>query len=111
MEKLENQVKRRQQESTKLSTRTCLKFLLPEAKNWHNIGVLLGLSESTLEQIECDYPGRCQDCVREMIKSWLKQMEPQPTWKDLAEAVGVVNPSLSKKIVERVSINSELLID
>ena len=69
----------------------------------------MGLSESSLEQIECDYPGRCQDCVREMIKSWLKQVEPQPTWKGLAEAVGVVNPSLSRKIVESVITNDKLV--
>ena len=98
VEVLESKVKSLNQRS-ELCTRTCLKFLLPEAKHWHNIGTLLGISESNLEQIEADYPGRCQDCVREMIKVWLKQVEPRPTWKDLADAVEVINPMLSKKIL------------
>ncbi|MCG8622335.1 MAG: death domain-containing protein, partial [Proteobacteria bacterium] len=70
----------------------------PEAKHWHNIGSLLEISETTLEQIEADYPGDCQQCVREMIKSWLKQVDPPPSWKDLAEAIQIINPYLAKKI-------------
>ena len=101
VEIIERKVRRNQETDTKLSNKSCLKFLLPEAKHWHNIGILLGVSEQTLEQIESDYPSSCTECVREMIKSWLKQVEPKPTWKDLAEAVQVVNPSLSKKILEK----------
>lgn len=99
VELLESKMKSLNQ-PTELCTRTCLKFLLPEAKHWHNIGILLGISESNLEQIEADYPGSCQDCVREMIKVWLKQVNPRPTWKDLADAVAVINPRLSKRILE-----------
>ena len=102
VEILEGKLRRKQTDS-KPSTKNCLKFLLPEAKHWHNIGILLGISEQTLEQIESDYPSNCTECVREMIKSWLKQVEPKPTWKDLAEAVQVVSPILSKKILESVS--------
>ena len=76
----------------------CLKFLLPEAKNWVIIGTLLDIPETVLDQIEADHPGDCRACVREMIKSWLKQVNP-PSWKDLAEAVDIVNPHLAKKIL------------
>ena len=97
VEKLEKKNNKDHQTKPKLST--CLRFLLPEAKHWHNIGSLLEISETTLEQIEADYPGDCQQCVREMIKSWLKQVDPPPSWKDLAEAVQIINPCIAKKIL------------
>ena len=101
VERIEHHLKKQnQQAKVKLSTKHCLKFLLPEAKHWHNIGIMLGVSETTLEQIEADYHGDCQQCVREMIKSWLKQIDPPPSWKDLAESVREFNPSLAKKIVD-----------
>jgi hypothetical protein len=62
VEKLEKKRNKNQQTKPKLSI--CLKFLLPEAKHWHNIGSLLEVSEQTLEQIEADYLGDCQQCVR-----------------------------------------------
>ena len=89
-----------QQAKVKLSTKHCLKILLPEAKHWHNIGIMLEVPEKTLEQIEADYPGDCQQCVREMIKRWLKQVDPPPSWEDLAEAVNEFNPSLARKIID-----------
>ena len=101
VDRLEKKLRSRtQQGSLALSTKSCLKLLLSEAKHWHNIGILLDIPESTLEQIETDYPGDCQQCVREMIKSWLKQVDPPPSWKDLVEAVRVVNPNLAKKIMK-----------
>ena len=104
VEKLEKKHNKKQQTKPKLST--CLKFLLPEAKHWHNIGSLLEISETTLEQIEADYPGDCQQCVREMIKSWLKQVDPPPSWKDLAEAVEIINPCLAKKILNCATVDT-----
>ena len=85
VKKLEKKSNKNCQIKPKLST--CLRFLLPEAKHWHNIGSLLEISETTLEQIEADYPSDCQQCVREMIKSWLKQVDPPPSCKDLGEAI------------------------
>ena len=101
VERIERHLKKQnQQAKLKLSTKNCLKFLLPEARKWHNIGIMLDVPESILEQIEADYPGDCQQCVREMIKSWLKQVHPPPTWKDLADAVQIINPSLAEKIMK-----------
>jgi hypothetical protein len=100
VERIERHLKKQnKQAKLELSTKNCLKFLLPEAKNWHNIGIMLGIPEQILEQIEADYPGDCQQCVREMIKSWLKQVDPRPNWKDLAEAVQVINPQLGRRIM------------
>ena len=91
--------KQNQQAKVKLSTKNCLKFLLPEAKHWHNIGIFLEVPEPTLEQIESDYRGDCQQCVREMIKRWLKQVNPPPSWKALADALKIINPRLAEQIM------------
>jgi hypothetical protein len=104
VEKLEKKSNKNRRTKPKLST--CLKLLLPEAKHWHNIGSLLEISEQTLEQVETDYPGDCQQCVREMIKSWLKQVDPPPSWKDLAEAVQIINPCLAKKILNCATVDT-----
>jgi hypothetical protein len=98
VERIERHLKKQNKQAKQLSTKNCLKFLLPEAKLWHNIGIMLGISEQILEQIEADYPGDCQQCVREMIKSWLKQVDTPPSWKDLAEAVQFFNPQLGRRI-------------
>ena len=82
----------------KLSIDTCLRFLLPIAKDWHTIGTLLKVPSPDLEQIESDYLS-CRDRVREMIKKWLKQIKPRPTWKRLAEAVKYIEPSLARNII------------
>ena len=105
VEKLEKKNKS-QNQRTKPKLSTSLKFLLPEAKHWHNIGSLLEIPEPTLEQIETSYPGDCQQCVREMIKSWLKQVDPPPSWKDLADAVQVINPYLAKKILNCATVKT-----
>ena len=71
VEKLERIVKSQnsQEAEHQLSTPACLKFLLPIASDWQNVGVFLKISDSDLKQIESDYFGRCRDCVREMIRS------------------------------------------
>ena len=101
VEKIEHHLKKQnQQAKVKLSTKHCLKLLLPEAKNWQIIGTLLEIPEEILDRIEADHPSNCQLCVREVIKTWLKQVDPPPSWKNLAEAVRVLNPSLAKKIID-----------
>ena len=99
VERIERHLKEQNQPpKVALSVKHCLKLLLPEAKNWHNLGIMLDIPETTLEQIEADYPGDCRQCLREMIKSWLKQINPPPSWKDLAEAANDVNPNLARKV-------------
>ena len=102
MERLERKVKSQDsQQVHPLSTATCLKFLLPIAADWQNIGVFLQLPDSDLKQIESDYSGRCRDCVREMIRKWLKQVNPEPSWKRLAEAVEIIDSAIAEKIVKK----------
>ena len=60
------------------------------------------LEDSDLKQIELDYSGRCRDCVREMVRKWLKQVNPEPSWKNLAEAVEIVDPSIAERIPKQL---------
>ena len=39
-----------------------------------------------------------------MIRKWLKQVNPPPTWKSLAEAVEVVDPGIAERIENIVNI-------
>ena len=108
VERIEHHLKKQNQEAkVKLSTKNCLKLLLPEAKNWQIIGSLLEIPEELLDQIEADHPSNCQLCVRQVIKAWLKQVDPSPSWKNLAEAVHVLNPSLTKKILDTAVDDNE----
>ena len=53
---------------------------------WYNIGLKLGISVGTLDSIELSNqnPGRC---LTAMIKDWLKNGKPKPSWAQLAKAL------------------------
>jgi hypothetical protein len=100
VERIERHLKKKnQQAKLPLTLKHCLKLLLSEAKNWKIIGTFLDIPEGDLDRIEADNPGNCQLCVREVIKTWLKQVDLPPSWKNLAEAIRELNPSLAKKII------------
>ena len=54
---------------------------------WYDIGVALRVSPDTLDVIDKDKRGACDDCFREMLKEWLRRPEPHPTWTELAQAL------------------------
>lgn len=63
VKRLEKKVER-QNFPTQPKLSTSLRFLLHEARHWHNIGTLLEIPEPTLEQIETEYRGDPQECVK-----------------------------------------------
>ena len=66
------------------------KDLLPLATYWKTIGTLLEIEEHVLDMINSD-EDRAHDCLQKMISEWLKRVDPTPTWRDLADAVGHVD--------------------
>ena len=53
---------------------------------WYNIGLELEIDSGTLDVIE----GNSKDidsCFRAMLTTWLKMVDPKPTWEALAEAL------------------------
>lgn len=63
-----------------------LKFLIPIAEEWQNIGTLLELEDDALTSIAAAGK-KDTDRLREMLKLWISQEDPVPSWEALAEAV------------------------
>ena len=70
-------------------------FLL--ASHWKNIGTLLGVSQHILNRIQRDEDG-VNDCLRVMLSERLEQVDAPLTWKDLADAVDVIDKQKAKEI-------------
>ena len=54
--------------------------------DWENIGLILDLKEGELRNIRSDHD-ESEKCFREMLKLWLNQVEPPPTWSAIIEAI------------------------
>ena len=55
------------------------------AHKWKMIGVYLEISD--LDSIETKHQGDSHHCLLEMLDTWLKRMDPPPTWSAVIEAV------------------------
>ena len=77
-----------------------LRELTKLASEWKNIGVFLGIHIGTLNNIRSDEQtaiGR----LREMLETWLKQVDPQPTWNDLCKAVENFDPHHAQQLRQK----------
>ena len=54
---------------------------------WEEIGISLHLESGLLEIIKKDNPKDCRACLREVLKEWLKRIDPPPSWVAIIEAV------------------------
>ena len=67
-----------------------LKELLSEVSaDWEDIGLALDLEQGQLSAIRNDHR-ESNRCFREMLKLWLKQVEPPPTWSAIIEAIRIL---------------------
>ena len=62
---------------------------------WFNLGLALGLSNSTLNTIEHNNPRDARRCLTEMVNDWLHNS--QPSWRQLVSA-------LRSPLVNRIDI-------
>ena len=74
-----------------------LKRLISLASNWKTIGGLLGVERHVLDNIKKDEDD-VRDCLHAMLSEWLKQVDPQPTWKDIVDAIEEVDSSKAEEI-------------
>ena len=78
---------------TQQHTPPTLKLLLKAlystvADKWEDIGILLDIEDGQLAKVKADNPVNSGNCLREMLRIWLKRVEPQPaSWKDLVDAL------------------------
>lgn len=63
------------------------RMLLPVADNWQNIGILLHIPDEKLTSIVSERLPYAVDNLREMLRVWLKQTDPKPSWEAIVEAV------------------------
>ena len=61
--------------------------LYSTASEWENIGVLLGIDPNKLDTIKETENSKSESCLREMLKVWLKRVDPPPSWSAIAKAV------------------------
>ena len=54
---------------------------------WYNIGLKLGTSSGTLDSISSKGRDDPDLCITPMIKDWLNNGNPQPTWAAVAKAL------------------------
>ena len=54
---------------------------------WEEIGISLRLESGLLEIIKKDNPSDCRACLRDVLKEWLKQIDPPPSWVAIIKAV------------------------
>ena len=56
---------------------------------WYDIGLELKIDVGSLDAIEEDNPRDVQDCLRALLKKWLRRAQPnyKPTWGALMEAL------------------------
>ena len=56
-------------------------------KHWYNIGVQLQIPVDTLDSIKVENTYNNGECLREVMKNWLKRVDPRPTWRDVVTAL------------------------
>ena len=44
-------------------------------RNWHNLGLKLGIFDNTLGDIKANNPGDVSTCLRECLSSWLRGVD------------------------------------
>ena len=54
---------------------------------WYNLGLELGQRVSTLDSIDTKYSGDPSQCFRQVLKEWLKGVNPPPTWQAMVNAL------------------------
>ena len=67
---------------------------------WYNIGLKLHISFPTLDGIKANFK-MTDECMREMLKQWLTQTSPYPSWRGLVEALSSVLVG-EKRLAEQI---------
>ena len=61
--------------------------LFDVSNKWYNIGLQLLLNADTLDNIKSNCGSSTQDCLLEVLKKWLRRVNPYPTWKTIVDAL------------------------
>lgn len=84
-----------------------LKELCSTASQWENIGIYLGMDSSNLDIIKATEKSNSLNCLREMLKVWIRRIDPPPSWSAIAEAIELVgDESLANQLRTKYHISS-----
>ena len=71
-----------------LTLKNVLRVLQNKVSNeWEYIGIQLEIEDGQLKKIKSDNPGDSKACLCEMLRIWLKRVNPPPSWSEMAEAL------------------------
>ena len=76
------------------------------AHKWKTLGVFLKIPSGRLDNIEAKHHDP-EDCLREMLKVWLNQVDPPPTWASIINALdsdSLKEQRLVKELREKYTI-------
>ena len=82
--------------------RIVFRDLFSLADEWKAIGTLLGVSPSTLQNVQQEEQ-KTNNRLQKMVVEWLKMLDPPPTWMALAEAVELLDTGKAQKIRNRIA--------
>lgn len=82
------------------SLKAVRRLLYPVRRKWYDIGIELEIGVEELDNIKTTNKDDPRVCLIEMIKVWLKSIDPHPTWKALCEALKS-DPVGEEKLAEK----------
>ena len=94
---IKEEAKTAEQSVITLTLPSACKLVFSLRAQWKNLGLFLNVDDGTLDAIEIDNK-KVDDCLREMLKVWLKKVNPPPSWQMLADNVKLLDETIAKKI-------------
>lgn len=71
-----------------LTLKNVLRVLQTKVSNeWEYIGIELDIEDGQLEHIKSNCHGDSKACLCEMLRTWLKRVNPPPSWSKMVEAL------------------------
>ena len=78
---------------------------------WEYIGLELEIDDGELKQIKANNAGNTKDCLLEMLRVWLKQTNPPPSWSAIADAIEQQGSSaIATKLRSRYTVHPQFEI-
>ena len=75
------------------------------ASKWEDIGIQLDIDDGSFGKIKADHPRESRDCLRELLRTWLKKADPAPSWNYIIEALEYVGEEkLSQELKGRYCV-------
>ena len=72
-----------------------LNLLVDASPEWMDLGLQLGVNQTTLRAIRQDNHHVTKHCFTDMLSEWLKMIDPLPSWEGLFAALE--QPSVGRK--------------